>query len=380
MKKLLLPYAYDVDGNLVHADDAPKGQYTCPICRKNLILRRSRKAFGEKWYKRDHFAHKVSTDNHCSESYLHKLFKERCAEYILSKIQSNEPLRFVWQCEKCDELHEGDLCRKAVSVVLEYDLGVCQPDIALLDGEGQVCVVVEIVVTHKPSSEAMHYYNTHKIGCLQVAVEDFSDCDRVAEKLSHPFNVNLCRYPVCAECGGVKFPVKMVSFVSACRECGNKMRLAEIISLKHQTIGPDDFDDKEVKLASDLGVNLRLRYNDKAAGDYYVTVCSHCNAFVKTWDVLQIAYYEHHYTGTPFENEREIGFKCFHCLDEKRELRWQAISQREQNMREQLKNIGCRFCPICGSELRVRSSEYGLFWGCTGYPICKYTESVKDYI
>lgn len=378
MKKLLLPYAYDVDGNLVHADDAPKGQYTCPICRKNLILRRSRKAFGEKWYKRDHFAHKVSTDNHCSESYLHKLFKERCAEYILSKIQSNEPLRFVWQCEKCDELHEGDLCRKAVSVVLEYDLGVCQPDIALLDGEGQVCVVVEIVVTHKPSSEAMHYYDTHKIGCLQVAVEDFSDCDRVAEKLSHPFNVNLCRYPACTECGGVMYPAKMVIFEDECPRCFSKMRLAEVIS-SHYAYGPDDFDDSEVAIARELGVNRKMLYNEKAARAFSVIVCDHCATYISS-PYVDIAYNEHLYEERPFENERELGYKCFRCFMRKSGQRSKDISEREQKKREQLKNIGHRICPNCGCELKERKSEYGLFLGCTSYPNCKYTESVKKKI
>ena len=33
MKKLLLPYAYDSTGNLVHIDNAHKGEtYTCPEC------------------------------------------------------------------------------------------------------------------------------------------------------------------------------------------------------------------------------------------------------------------------------------------------------------------------------------------------------------
>ena len=34
-----------------------------------------------------------------------------------------------------------------------------------------------------------------------------------------------------------------------------------------------------------------------------------------------------------------------------------------------------RFCPKCGSELKLRSGRFGEFWGCTGYPGCRYIEN-----
>lgn len=33
-------------------------------------------------------------------------------------------------------------------------------------------------------------------------------------------------------------------------------------------------------------------------------------------------------------------------------------------------------CPQCGMPLRKRSGRYGAFWGCTGYPVCRYTRNV----
>ncbi len=33
-------------------------------------------------------------------------------------------------------------------------------------------------------------------------------------------------------------------------------------------------------------------------------------------------------------------------------------------------------CPRCGQLLKKRSGRYGEFWGCTGYPACRYTENV----
>lgn len=34
-------------------------------------------------------------------------------------------------------------------------------------------------------------------------------------------------------------------------------------------------------------------------------------------------------------------------------------------------------CPICGYPLRMITGPYGKFIGCTGYPKCKYTRSIK---
>lgn len=41
---------------------------------------------------------------------------------------------------------------------------------------------------------------------------------------------------------------------------------------------------------------------------------------------------------------------------------------------EKLKNI--KQCPKCGNILKRRNGRYGEFWGCTGYPDCKYTENI----
>jgi ssDNA-binding Zn-finger/Zn-ribbon topoisomerase 1 len=31
-------------------------------------------------------------------------------------------------------------------------------------------------------------------------------------------------------------------------------------------------------------------------------------------------------------------------------------------------------CPKCGNIMKKRSGIYGEFWGCSGYPECRYTE------
>ena len=34
-------------------------------------------------------------------------------------------------------------------------------------------------------------------------------------------------------------------------------------------------------------------------------------------------------------------------------------------------------CPKCGKNLALRRSVYGSFYGCSGYPKCKYTENIE---
>jgi len=34
-------------------------------------------------------------------------------------------------------------------------------------------------------------------------------------------------------------------------------------------------------------------------------------------------------------------------------------------------------CSKCGDIMRIRKGKYGSFWGCSNYPMCDYTVSVK---
>ena len=33
-------------------------------------------------------------------------------------------------------------------------------------------------------------------------------------------------------------------------------------------------------------------------------------------------------------------------------------------------------CPVCGQPLKKRNGRFGEFWGCTGFPKCRYTENI----
>lgn len=51
---VLLPYAYDCNKELVHIDEAKKGEkYTCPNCGAELLLKISRIPEGQKYHRRN---------------------------------------------------------------------------------------------------------------------------------------------------------------------------------------------------------------------------------------------------------------------------------------------------------------------------------------
>ena len=33
-------------------------------------------------------------------------------------------------------------------------------------------------------------------------------------------------------------------------------------------------------------------------------------------------------------------------------------------------------CPLCNSEAHRRKGKYGMFWGCSAFPKCKWTQSI----
>ena len=64
------------------------------------------------------------------------------------------------------------------------------------------------------------------------------------------------------------------------------------------------------------------------------------------------------------------GMKCTVCL-----WLYQIKETRENKLRQLMSEN--RSCPYCGRLLRIRNGNKGIFWGCSGYPSCKYTEGIN---
>lgn len=55
-----------------------------------------------------------------------------------------------------------------------------------------------------------------------------------------------------------------------------------------------------------------------------------------------------------------------------------AEKTEKNNLTETNDNRNEPLCPRCNAKLVRRNSKYGAFWGCSNYPKCRYTESVKE--
>lgn len=58
-------------------------------------------------------------------------------------------------------------------------------------------------------------------------------------------------------------------------------------------------------------------------------------------------------------NDCIMNQKCYQCL-------CQEKGEKSQKL-----------CPKCGNELKIRNGIYGEFYGCMGFPNCRYTENVR---
>ncbi|MBR6960174.1 MAG: topoisomerase DNA-binding C4 zinc finger domain-containing protein [Clostridiales bacterium] len=64
-------------------------------------------------------------------------------------------------------------------------------------------------------------------------------------------------------------------------------------------------------------------------------------------------------------NDCRINQKVYECL-----------LKESQDPSEAAK--GMKVCPLCGCLMKQRTGKFGEFWGCTGYPDCKYTENIAS--
>ncbi|MDR0556734.1 MAG: hypothetical protein LBG43_02530 [Treponema sp.] len=202
-KQILYVTAFDENGMLVKANDARKGgKYFCPICNIELILRKSGKV--GKGSKRPHFAHHHLIENCAPESALHFSFKKLLLERIKECIDTKMPMNMAWECDYCHSRHEGNLLKKAFDVKEEYNMELCRPDIALFDEKGNIFVIIEIVVTHKPEDSVKKYYKENNIILIQIELDSENDLEKIDEKLKSPSVVDFCFNPKCENCGKYK--------------------------------------------------------------------------------------------------------------------------------------------------------------------------------
>ena len=207
-KEILYTSALDENGNTIYINDAEKGRtYYCPICKGKFILRKSGKT--GKGSRRPHFAHNNLTTNCTPEGVLHYSFKKLLIDLLERYRSESKPLIVNWKCNTCSVDYsksklKTNLLAKTATIKEEYNLKVCQPDIALLDPEGEVVAAIEIVVTHEPEENVLRYYERKGITLIQINLFSEDDLYKVEEKITNPDVVNFCLNPKCPIIGTMR--------------------------------------------------------------------------------------------------------------------------------------------------------------------------------
>lgn len=67
---------------------------------------------------------------------------------------------------------------------------------------------------------------------------------------------------------------------------------------------------------------------------------------------------------------------CKECMKNKPSI-FPDAQKKEMNKSTEQRNGGTGKCPICGGDLRERTGKYGKFLGCSNYPSCPYTRSMR---
>ena len=305
-REIKIPYAFK-DGAWIHisqVENGLKANCICPCCNKSLLAKKGTKVT-------HHFAHYKKAD--CQpETVLHFIAKNFLFQKIKKHLESDLPLNVSWLCKICERKHEANLLRRAKKAYLEYKLGDCKPDIALLTENDVPVAVVEIVVTHKPEDSAVTYYQQNKIAVVECDIGQGSDLELIqSNEILNASRVDQCTNPRCKQCGN-PFGDKIILFIvpQPCRRCERTMKVCFIRS-RYDFRGPKDFDEREVLIAQQNGAQLEKQFSQTINQAYFANTCSQCRRWIGEHYLLDCL---------PDKNDKNseweeflIGYHCYHC-------------------------------------------------------------------
>lgn len=252
----LFTIALDKCGNAVSIKDAVKGiDYFCPECGAKFALKKSGKTGPHS--RRPHFAHLGHGYNCTPESILHKAFKTQAAKLLEQYLVEKKEFLIEWSCSHCPAKYKGNLLFAAASVAVEKDLGTCQPDIAILDKDGKVIIVIEVVVTHEPEQTALDYYKENGIVMVRVDVDE-DDLQNIEAKLSNPNAVTLCLHTRCEDFSLNNHTRKVETINRKCKKCGKEFQ-----KLGVQCSTAVGIYGRSVDLTQQEEIELRSRYSNR---------------------------------------------------------------------------------------------------------------------
>jgi hypothetical protein len=73
----------------------------------------------------------------------------------------------------------------------EYNLVECRPDIALINQNNQVPIIIEIVDKHEPEKNVIDYCIKNKIILIKIKLDSTEDLENINNKIQNPTNIIL---------------------------------------------------------------------------------------------------------------------------------------------------------------------------------------------
>jgi len=275
-KEILYTTALDDNGDLIHVNEAVKDMtYYCPSCKGELSLKKSGNT--GKGSKRPHFAHKILTQNCTAEGVLHYSFKRNLAELLNSFLSEKKGLTVHWNCAACSEQNEANLLAIVISVRVEYNLKVCQPDIALLDTDDNVIAVIEVVVTHSPEEKVLQFYKDSGIILIQIDLSSDEDLKNIEKIVSNPDIIDYCLSPTCLDHKRYSISRRIFSYPDKCGKCLSPIeRYAIEVDSTFGISRTLAFTDDEINFLKSKRRNIKDLPDPLTNGKYLISDCINC--------------------------------------------------------------------------------------------------------
>lgn len=101
-----------------------------------------------------------------------------------------------------------------------------RPDIALLDIQGNVIAVIEIVVTHRPEEKDLAFYRENNIIIITIELTKEDDLNLVFDEVLSLSWMDFCTNPKCPKCSHYMLRKQLVIITAPCWRCRKSMKLA----------------------------------------------------------------------------------------------------------------------------------------------------------
>lgn len=301
MDSVKIPFAIRA-GQLVHISEVENGLQTdcvCPACASPLVARKGS-------LKVHHFAH--AAESNCQpETVMHLLGKQLLAEKMKAAVHGGTPLWVSWACGECHDLHECDLAKNICKIAVEYDLGALRPDVALLNNQNELAVILEVVVTHPPDEHVLAYCAERKIPVFEFKLKKMGDLEVLRDSLKITATAStFCHRPKCEKCGHSLQPRKLFVVPGTCWHCHSSMRIA-FIDCEGYTIDPSQMTADEIAKANEQGAFIKENFSRTMKASEMSNTCPTCGLLTGNFYVGNFTEYAEGLPGI------QTGLGCVRC-------------------------------------------------------------------